>query len=288
MIATSEAVTRAAHEREVASGERFEFGRNWARFLELIDESRIRQAEESLASMLRESALEGRMFLDIGSGSGLFSLAARRLGARVYSFDFDTHSVNCGKELRRRYDAGSREWTIEQGSVLDDVYMRSLGTFDIVYSWGVLHHTGRMWDAVHAATGAVAPGGKLFIALYNDTGSQSDRWRTIKRLYNRIPSALRPALAAATCAPDEVKAFARAVVHRRPGDFVRRWTVNNARGMNHWRDIVDWVGGYPYEVAAPEEVFDFCRARGFTLIGLRCKGAGLGCNEFVFERSTRT
>ncbi len=284
MIATSEVVTRTAHEREVAAGNRFEFGKNWTRFLELINESRIRQAEESLAAMLHEPSLEGKTFLDIGSGSGLFSLAARRLGARVHSFDYDTHSVNCGKELRRRYDGNSTAWTIEQGSVLDDVYTRSLGTFDIVYSWGVLHHTGRMWDAINAATRAVAPGGKLFIAIYNDQGSRTDRWRSIKRLYNKLPSAARPLLAAVTSAPDEFKALALATLRGRPSDFVRRWTANNARGMNHWRDIVDWVGGYPYEVAAPEEIFDFCRERGFTLTALRCKGAGLGCNEFVFER----
>jgi hypothetical protein len=251
MTVTSEVVTRAAHEREVAAGERFEFGRNWTRFLELIDDTRIRQAEESLAAMLRESTLDGKTFLDIGSGSGLFSLAARRLGARVHSFDFDT---------------------------------RSLGTFDIVYSWGVLHHTGRMWDAIHAATRAVAPGGKLFIAIYNDTGSQTERWRAIKRLYNRLPAALRPALALLTSAPDEGKALARAIVRGTPREFVDRWSANNARGMNHWRDIIDWVGGYPYEVAAPEEIFEFCRTRGFSLVNLRCRGVGLGCNEFVFVR----
>jgi 2-polyprenyl-6-hydroxyphenyl methylase/3-demethylubiquinone-9 3-methyltransferase len=288
MTVTSEVVTRAAHEREVQAGERFEFGRNWTRFLGLVDESRIRQAEQSLASMLRVTTLEGKTFLDIGSGSGLFSLAARRLGARVHSFDFDTHSVNCARELRRRYDPDAAEWTIEQGSVLDDVYLRSLGTFDIVYSWGVLHHTGRMWDAIHAATRAVAPGGRLFIAIYNDLGSRSDRWRAIKRLYNRLPAPLRPALAVMTSAPDEGKALARAIVRGRPGEFIARWRANNARGMNHWRDIIDWVGGYPYEVAAPEEIFEFCRQRGFTLTNLTCKGVGLGCNEFVFERTTMT
>ena len=112
----------------------------------MIDDRRIRQAEESLSQMLREPSLEGRTFLDIGCGSGLFSLAARRLGAIVHSFDFDADSAACAAELRRRYFPGDLQWTVEQGSVLDDAYLASLGTFDVVYSWGVLHHTGRRND----------------------------------------------------------------------------------------------------------------------------------------------
>lgn len=277
--------TRAAHRGEVERGDRFEFGRNWRQFLRIIDEPRIRRAEASLASMLREPALTGRTFLDIGSGSGLFSLAARRLGARVHSFDFDGDSVECGRELRRRYFPDDASWIVEQGSVLDREYMGRLGTFDVVYSWGVLHHTGRMWDAVDAACRAVSPGGKLFIALYNDLGSRSTRWRAIKRLYNRVPRRLQPLLTAVAMAPEEAKAVARAALRGRPLEYVREWSGYDDRGMNRWRDMVDWVGGYPYEVAKPEEVFEFCRARGFTLTALKCGGVGLGCNEFVFERA---
>src|SRR5262245_45349652 len=136
------ASTASSYYSEVARGERFAFGKNWQEFLRIIDETRIRQAEDSLAVMLRESTLVGKSFLDIGCGSGLFSLAARRLGARVHSFDFDADSVACADELRRRYFQGDPQWTIEQGSVLDSHYMSALGNFDIVYSWGVLHHTG--------------------------------------------------------------------------------------------------------------------------------------------------
>jgi 2-polyprenyl-3-methyl-5-hydroxy-6-metoxy-1,4-benzoquinol methylase len=279
-----ELTTRDLHEREVARGERFEFGKNWQQFLRLLDPTRIRQAEESLAGMLREQDLTGKSFLDIGSGSGLFSLAARRLGARVQSFDFDRHSVACAEELRRRFFPADPNWSIAQGSVLDGPYMRSLGTFDIVYSWGVLHHTGRMWDAVDAACAAVAPGGKLFIALYNDLGTRTTRWRAVKRAYNRVPAVLRPLLTAAAIAPQELRNLARSVLTGRPGDYLRSWTTYNGRGMNHWRDAVDWVGGYPYEVATPEAVLDFCRARGFELTAMKCGGVGLGCNEFVFDR----
>src|SRR5213080_1694363 len=129
----------STHAIEIARGERFEFGRNWSRFLALLDDARIARAEESLKQMLEVENLEGQSFLDIGSGSGLFSLAARRLGARVHSLDYDPQSVACTKELRRRYFNNDSEWRIEEGSALDADYLKSLGSFDVVYSWGVLH-----------------------------------------------------------------------------------------------------------------------------------------------------
>lgn len=278
--------TASTHAAEVARGDRFEFGENWSRFLALLDDERIARAEESLRAMLEVPDLRGRSFLDIGSGSGLFSLAARRLGARVHSFDFDPRSVACATELRRRYFPSDADWKVEEGSALDEGYVRSLGLFDVVYSWGVLHHTGAMWRALENAALPVAPGGKLFVAIYNDTGTQAARWKWIKRKYNELPRRLRAPFAAAVSAPDEAKRLLRALVTLRPGDYVRSWTeYGGNRGMNRWRDIIDWVGGHPYEVAAPEEIFDFYKARGFTLTKLKCGGVGLGCNEFVFERT---
>ena len=284
MVAESRQVS--THEVEIATGERFAFGENWTRFLAVLDDKRIDEAVASLKDKLEIDSLEGKTFLDIGSGSGLFSLAARKLGARVHSFDFDPNSVACTAELKKRYFPGDNNWIVQEGSALDHEFISSLGQFDIVYSWGVLHHTGQMWKGLENAAIPVAPDGKLFVAIYNDTGTQSLRWRWIKKTYNQLPKLLRSPFAMLAIAPDEMKSAIRATIKLRPDQYIRSWTNydQNNRGMSRWHDIIDWVGGYPYEVATPEEIFDFYRKRGFTLTKLKSGKVGLGCNEFVFQK----
>lgn len=263
---------------------RFAFGKNWQSFLSVIDDTRISEAERNLVEMLGRPSLAGLRFLDIGSGSGLSSLVARRLGARVHSFDYDRDSVACTTELRRRYFPDDPDWQVEQGSALDADYLRSLGPFDIVYSWGVLHHTGSMWTALSNAALPVAPGGLLFVAIYNDQGWKSRAWLRVKRLYCSGP--LGKAMVRGT---GFTYWFLRGLVldlvrlrppHRRYGEY------RSARGMSMTHDWDDWLGGYPFEVARPEEIFRFYRQRGYTLEALRTYLGATACNELVFRRGT--
>lgn len=255
--------------------ERFAFGKNWTSFLSNVSESHISAAAEKLQSLVGD--LRGKAFLDIGSGSGIHSLAAVRLGAsRVHSFDYDRDSVNCSAELKRRF-APSATWKVEQGSALDEDYLKSLGKFDVVYSWGVLHHTGNMWKALELATIPLAPNGVLAVAIYNDQGFQSKIWRGLKRAYVSAPI-LRPALIAFTFATSW-----GAKILIRPHRVIKEWrTYRKLRGMSPWHDVIDWAGGYPFEVAKPSDLQSFYERIGFHLCNSRLVGNKLGCNELVF------
>ena len=264
------------HASELKRGQRFEFGTNWTSFLTVLNEDRISRAEQSLQTMLGVADLRGTTFLDIGSGSGLFSLAARRLGAKVHSFDYDPQSVGCTLELRRRYFPDDSLWIVEEGSALDQKYLQRLGQFDVVYSWGVLHHTGAMLQALENVTPLVAGSGCLFIAIYNDQGVISRYWKVIKRLYVGN-NALKPFL----------------IFLHTPYLFGVRWfmrlltrRLSLERGMSLWHDMIDWIGGYPFEVASPELIFRFFRDRGFLLRELKTCGGRHGCNEFVFTKES--
>ena len=261
---------------------RFAFGANWARFLESLTPERIQEAEKSLQEMLGLDSLAGLSFIDIGSGSGLFSLAAKNLEATVHSLDYDPDSVACTTRLKELHHPEDPAWTVEQGDALKAEYLLGLGQFDIVYSWVVLHHTGDMWKGLTNAAALVKPGGRLFIALYNDQGWASKVWAAVKYTYNILPGALRwlvllPCLVR-LWGPTTIKDLLKG----RPFATWRNYQSN--RGMNAWSDLKDWVGGYPFQVAKPEEVITFHAKQGFTLLQSTTMGKGHGCNEFVFVR----
>ena len=294
-LTTSIAIKQPAEE----AADHFAFGRNWSRFLSTLDDARMSESQQSVEQLLQVDTLESKQFLDAGSGSGLFSLAAYRLGANVTSFDLDPDSVACTRYLKSQFaddedDNDEERWTITDGSLLDATFLASLGNFDVVYCWGVAHHTGDMWQAIENLTKRVAPGGRIVLALYNDQQYVSGIWTMVKRIYQKLPRFLRPLYTAGIGAVGFAKraivtalaCVLRIVTLRNPFSPITNWIrEGSGRGMHAWYDLIDWVGGWPFEVARPEAVFRFMRDRGFRLQEMTTS-VGHGCNEFVFVRES--
>jgi 2-polyprenyl-3-methyl-5-hydroxy-6-metoxy-1,4-benzoquinol methylase len=256
----------------------FSFGKNWQKYLDSIPEDAVASMSAYVVEWLGPD-LHGRRVVDVGSGQGLTSLAAFRLGATVLSFDVDPESVVATSRLWQL--AGSpATWRVEAGDILDPGYVATLGSFDVVISWGVLHHTGALWAALQGASSLVAPGGVLWIALYHRT-PQSGRSARVKRLYLRLPAAAKVVMRGAYAMAKVIKSL---MLRRRLPAFRGSY---DSRGMNWWRDIEDWLGGYPYEVSSPGQVLAHLRPAGFELERLE-DGPGEGSNDvYLLRRDAR-
>jgi SAM-dependent methyltransferase len=259
----------------------FEFGENWKNYSRTIDRKRIDAAIDGMKRLFPDG-LAGKNFLDIGSGSGLHSLAALSLGASaVTAIDIDENSVATTQDTLTRH-AGGQSWTARVASVFD-ASPDTLGSFDVVYSWGVLHHTGDMWQAIERAAALVKPGGQFAIAIYSAT-TFDGFWKVEKRIYAKSPAPVQWCIRTAYMGALLAR---HAVTQRNPVAVVKNYAEQ--RGMNFSHDAHDWLGGYPYETATAAELRDrigamgFAEQRSFPLpvtLGL----FGAGCHEFVFQR----
>jgi 2-polyprenyl-6-hydroxyphenyl methylase/3-demethylubiquinone-9 3-methyltransferase len=252
----------------------FDFGANWEEFSKRrVDSRRLEIACESLQSLLEKQSLAGKSFLDVGCGSGLFSIAAHRLGAiKVVGIDVNPRCIEISR-ANRDFLAPGAPIQFHVASALAAKELERFGTFDLVYAWGSLHHTGSMWNAVRNVSGSVAPEGILVLAIYNKHFT-SPAWKIIKWTYNQVPDILQRLM---------VFVFA-GIIYLAKFFVTRQNPLKKERGMDFWFDVIDWVGGYPYEYATPKEVETIVTRSGFQLRRSVLASVPTGCNEFVFDR----
>jgi len=254
----------------------FDFGQNWKKFSERrLTPAKVGQAREQFHCLLKDCPLADRSFLDIGFGQGLSLLLAAEAGARVTGLDINP---TCAEVLERNKQVLGIDVPTEilVGSILDDAAKTRLDNryFDVVHSWGVLHHTGDMYAAIEQAVSLVNPGGCLVLAIYNRHWS-SLIWKWIKWFYCSSPVMVRKILVALFCP----------IIYGAKLLVTRKNPLKMTRGMDFYYNVIDWVGGYPYEYASCEEIVAFLADRGFDLVSFNPAQVPTGCNEFVFRKT---
>jgi SAM-dependent methyltransferase len=256
----------------------FSFGANWQKLIGRLSQEQVQHATDSVASSFGSEQVAGRRFVDVGCGSGLFSLGALKLGAsQVVSIDVDPNAIACATELKRK-EGNPANWAIRAGSILDASFIRTFEPADLVFSWGVIHHTGAMWTAFENLLLLVRPSGLLRVAIYNRPRKPGLQL-ALKRSYNRAPRRLRPLMVAGY---GSVLLTLLAVNGRNPVRYVSEYG-SRSRGMDFWRDVEDWLGGLPFEYASPDEVRKFAENSEFQVEDELVRSPG-GCNEYLLRR----
>jgi len=256
----------------------FDFGSNWKSFSQKkLDADRIKAAMESLQFLFKKESFEGLSFLDIGCGSGLFSIAAHRLGAKkVLGLDINPLCISVSKSNADFFKCLPDSVFFQQMSILDSTSLEKLGGFDIVYAWGSLHHTGKMWQAITNSIKNVNENGLFCLAIYKKHWT-SPAWNLVKWIYNHVPCFFQKIL---------LIVFS-GLMYAAKFIITRRNPLRKDRGMDFWHDMIDWMGGYPYEYASAKEIEDFIVPKGFELRNTTLCETPTGCNEFVFLKVPR-
>jgi 2-polyprenyl-3-methyl-5-hydroxy-6-metoxy-1,4-benzoquinol methylase len=260
----------------------FDFGQNWSDYsAHALTGERAKEAQNAFAALLADAGgVAGKSFVDVGFGQGLGLLSAAAAGAEVVGIDINPKCEDVLERNKRFFPTVQQHIPVIIGSILDDEIVRraldvspTAGEYDIVHSWGVLHHTGNMKAAIRNTARLVKPGGYFIVALYNRHWS-SRAWLLIKYMYCKAPAPLQRLMVRALLP----------IIYAAKRLVTREDARKQSRGMDFYYDVVDWVGGYPYEYFSKTEAIAFVESLGFECVRSIDSRVPTGCNEFTFRR----
>jgi 2-polyprenyl-6-hydroxyphenyl methylase/3-demethylubiquinone-9 3-methyltransferase len=233
---------------------RFAFGKNWLSYTKRsLNGPRLTKAVEAFERLFAGIELKGRSFLDVGFGQGLTTAIAASKGCKVMAIDIDPDNIKALQTTAEALGLDPSLIQVQVASILDEsLVARYQDHFDIVHSWGVLHHTGQMETAIANTCRMVRRGGYLIIAIYNRHWS-SPFWKGVKYTYNICPGPIQRLM----------------VLVFYPIVYTAKWLV---------------TGKDPYEYASIDQVRQMVEPYGFTAVRIRPAGVPTGCNEFIFRR----
>jgi SAM-dependent methyltransferase len=256
--------------------QRFAFGKNWQLYAQnALTQQKVSEARNSFRKLFAGIDLRGKSFLDVGFGQGLTLFLAQEMGAKVFGIEIDAENIGALTTTAHLF-AHCQFPQTHIVSILDESFIKEHkqnGQFDIVHAWGVLHHTGDMRRALDNSAELVKNGEYLVLAIYNKHWS-SPIWKVVKWTYNVAPRWMQWV----------------AIYLFYPIIYLAKWMVtrenpkSNERGMDFWYNIIDWVGGYPYEYASISEVNALVSRHNFVCLQVIPAQVPTGCNQFVFRK----
>ena len=271
---------------------KFSFGINWTDFAKnKVDENIVStHVNDALGHLLRmpgflsAKPLEGKRVIDIGCGSGLSSLSFYENGCRdITSFDVNEDSIKATNIIKERFcnDESNLKWSIKEGSILDENLvsdLRSQEKYDLVYSWGVLHHTGDMRKAIDNTLSLCQSGSILWMALYIKV-DQPDG----EEIYqNDLKLKIKFNEASEETKKEMIVSRLKKVFGNNPATWTRPY---DNRGMTPINDVTDWLGGYPYEVARAKDIKRLLEANGFSEIEVLNENRASGTNViYIYQK----
>ena len=191
--------------------------------------------------------VKGKKVLDAGSGSGMVSIAFAVMGASVTGVDITSKCIENGRKRAKAFG-------VECRFVQSDLTMLDLHEdFDIIYSWGVLHHTADAKASFFRLVEHLRPGGEIIIAVYLRTAFSSF-WNFSRVFYQSSPGFAKTAFRrSASVLLNGYDAVRKALMKK------ERYML---RGTSNEELVNDWFGVPHRTFHTYTEVYEWFREKG--------------------------